>query len=244
MQIMATTKPCTTSETLPRLKRLENFPYRVMLVDSDHGVYKVIVTPKEYNMASFRVGKQVVDADYRPDIVLAVWRGGAPPAMIITGLLEFYGTVPDHFPIQSYRYTEKPGKTKPIGIRSMSEAIAIINGKKANIQNEKKKHKRILLCDDVFDEGITMEELHNQLRCKVKHDPTIKIATVFWKPYANRTSLEPYFYDRTLDEIEIDGYRRKPWIVFPHEINELPGDELRLAYPEVYKILETSRKRR
>jgi len=219
-------------------------PYKALIGNAYPEFYKIIITPEAYSRAAFRLAKKIIESDFRPDIILPVWRGGAEPTMKITGALERCGLEFDHFPIQSYRYrSDNLGETKPIGIRSIPEAIDIINGKSVGITGQTRTHERILLSDDVFDEGITIQKIREQLRTGIKHSPDIRVATVYWKSYANKTLLKPDFYDTVFDRAIIDGIERKPWIVFPHEINDLDDRELELAYPEVYKIFNPQTQR-
>jgi hypothetical protein len=81
-----------------------------------------------------------------------------------------------------------------------------------------------LLIDDVFDSGRSLEAVIAELkrRCKRNLPEKPRIATVYYKPARNRTSLVPDYYVRDTDR----------WLVFPHEIQGLTREEI-LAHKPV-----------
>jgi hypoxanthine phosphoribosyltransferase len=83
---------------------------------------------------------------------------------------------------------------------------------------------RLLLIDDVFDSGRSLEAALQELarRCKLNMPREVRIATVYWKPQRNRTQLVPDFHVRTTDD----------WLVFPHELQGLTCEEI-LAHKPV-----------
>ena len=56
----------------------------------------------------------------------------------------------------------------------------------------------------------------------------VRIATVFWKPDANLTDIQPDFYMNATND----------WIVFPHELEGLTDEEIRIKDPVVYALLK------
>jgi hypothetical protein len=82
----------------------------------------------------------------------------------------------------------------------------------------------LLLIDDIFDSGRSLEALIGELqrRCKLNMPRQVRIATVFHKPARNRTALRPDFCVRTTDA----------WLVFPHELQGLTREEI-LAHKPV-----------
>ena len=55
----------------------------------------------------------------------------------------------------------------------------------------------------------------------------VRLATVYWKPNQNQTDIRPDFYVRETDA----------WIVFPHEMDGLTPDEVRVKDPVLYDLL-------
>ncbi|MCL2105238.1 MAG: hypothetical protein FWH21_09395, partial [Kiritimatiellaeota bacterium] len=54
-----------------------------------------------------------------------------------------------------------------------------------------------------------------------------KLAPVYWKPSQNKTPLTPDFHVRQTED----------WIVFPHELDGLTREEVRIKDPVVYDLL-------
>ena len=55
----------------------------------------------------------------------------------------------------------------------------------------------------------------------------VRVATVYWKPSRNVTTLQPDFY----------VHQTEDWLVFPHEICGLTPEEIRAHKPEAGLIL-------
>ena len=68
----------------------------------------------------------------------------------------------------------------------------------------------------------TLDEKHQALvdelsrRCRRNMPSQVRIATVYYKPASNRTTLEPDFHVRVTSE----------WLVFPHELKGLTREEI------------------
>ena len=85
---------------------------------------------------------------------------------------------------------------------------------------------KVLVVDDVFDTGKTAEA------AKVLFDAAsieMRIATVYWKPAKNQTSLKPDYYVRDVGS---------EWIVFPHELEGLTGEETKIKDPGLAALVE------
>jgi hypoxanthine phosphoribosyltransferase len=70
----------------------------------------------------------------------------------------------------------------------------------------------------VFDSGRSLEAVMAELRrrCRRNLAEQIRIATVYYKPERNRSSLTPDYYVRATDS----------WLVFPHELHGLTREEI------------------
>jgi hypothetical protein len=81
----------------------------------------------------------------------------------------------------------------------------------------------LLLVDDVFDSGRSLDAVMSELkrRCRRNLPEKIRIATVYYKPARNRSSLVPDYYVRDTDA----------WLVFPHEIQGLTREEILATKP-------------
>lgn len=78
----------------------------------------------------------------------------------------------------------------------------------------------LLLVDDVFDTGKTIEAVVEKLKQKMRRNfpENYRIATVYWKPEKNKTKLKPDFYLHSKD--------KDCWLVFPHELEDLTDSEI------------------
>ena len=70
----------------------------------------------------------------------------------------------------------------------------------------------------MFDSGRSLEAVIAELRrrCRRNLADQIRIATVYYKPERNRSSLKPDYYVRSTNS----------WLVFPHELQGLTRQEI------------------
>jgi hypoxanthine phosphoribosyltransferase len=75
----------------------------------------------------------------------------------------------------------------------------------------------------VFESGRSLEAVIEELRrrCRRNLPGNLRIATVYYKPERNRSSLKPDYYVRATNN----------WLVFPHEIQGLTREEILLHKP-------------
>ena len=160
---------------------------------------KTYLTANQFQQDSISLATKALK-NYKPDLILALWRGGATPAIILTEVFEYI-----------YNQEVESNIVKISHYHNLEKRVAVANP--INIPNiEHKNH--ILLVDDVFDTGNSIKEAFNLLTLITKAE--IKVATVYYKPENNQTNLKPDFFYKTIDS----------WLVFPHEINGLSKEEL------------------
>lgn len=161
---------------------------------------------------SFALALQIVRSGFRPTFLVGVWRGGAPIGIAVQEVLEYHGIHCDHLAIRTSSYTgiDQASRVRVHGIDYLVSRLTA--------------EDRLLLIDDVFDSGRSVEAavLELQRRCKLNMPGEVRIATVYWKPRRNRTSLKPDFHVRATEE----------WLVFPHELQGLTREEI-LAHKPV-----------
>jgi hypothetical protein len=168
---------------------------------------KHFITAQELLEDSFKLGLQVVENGFDPKFIVGVWRGGAPIGVAVQELLDFYGVETDHIAIRTSSY---------IGMRQQKEVK--VHGLEYVVANIKPEDQ-LLIVDDVFDTGRSVEALLRELkaRCQDNTPKEIKIATVYFKPSKNQTDISPDFY----------VYKTDDWLVFPHELKGLTHDEIK-----------------
>ena len=75
----------------------------------------------------------------------------------------------------------------------------------------------MLIVDDVFDTGLSMEQVLKELQSLFgKQAPIIKLAMPYFKPENNLTIRIPDYYVHTTSD----------WLVFPHELQGLTDTEI------------------
>ncbi len=149
----------------------------------------------------------IVRSGARPTFLVAMWRGGAPIGIAVQEVLEYQGIHCDHIPIRTSSYTAIGEQEPTVRVHATDYLVS-----RLSFEDE------LLIVDDVFDSGRSLEAVLTELsrRCRRNLPARISIATVYYKPARNRSSIVPHFYVRTTDK----------WLVFPHEIQGLSREEI------------------
>ncbi|SVD45818.1 uncharacterized protein METZ01_LOCUS398672, partial [marine metagenome] len=113
---------------------------------------KLFVNAQQLLEYSFRLGQKVLSDGFQPDLIIGVWRGGAPIAIALQELFAYNGILVNHYPVKisSYVGIEKQGDEIEIG--GMRELLSIVASAKS-----------ILIVDDVFETGRTIQELIDKI---------------------------------------------------------------------------------
>jgi len=168
---------------------------------------------------SFRLGARVLKSGFRPSVMIAIWRGGAPIGIAVQEMLAYFGVETDHIAIRTSSYGSAiDDRRSSIRIHGMNYLIKRIH-----------HNDRLLIVDDVFDTGHTIEAVIDDLRRKARlNTPTdIRIAVPWYKPARNETGRVPDYY---LHETE-------SWIKFPHSLEGLTAEEIRTHRPDIDAIV-------
>ena len=180
---------------------------------------KQYLTAQQLLEDSFRLGADIIKDGFRPSIMIAIWRGGVPMGIAIQELLTWYGIETDHIAIRTSSYSGIDGQSQEIRIHGMNYLIK-------NCTRE----DRLLIVDDVFDTGLTIDavlaHLQDKARLNTPHD--IRIAVPYYKPGRNRSKRVPDYY---LHETE-------RWLKYPHSLEGLGVDEVAANRPELYDIIK------
>lgn len=182
---------------------------------------KLYISPQSLLDDSFRLGAMIYDSGFRPSFILALWRGGAPIGIAVQEFLAYRGVMSDHIAIRTSSYTGIDNQSREIAIYGMNYLIK-------NVTHE----DRLLIVDDVFDTGHTIESLIGHLRAKARRNTPedIRVAVPYYKPDRNQTERVP---DYCLHETA-------QWIKFPHSLEGLTADEVRAHRPELFDILASA----
>ncbi|MDM7861348.1 phosphoribosyltransferase family protein [Alteromonas sp. ASW11-36] len=168
---------------------------------------KKFITSQELLEDSFRLADQVFEDGFRPDFIIGIWRGGAPIGIAVQEYFDFKDVETDHIAVRTSSYYGIGQVSKTIKVHGLHYLI-----EEANADDS------LLIVDDVFDSGRSIEALIARIRklSRLNTPSDIRIACPWFKPKNNKTDLTPDYYLRESDE----------WLVFPHELSGLTPEEL------------------
>ena len=168
---------------------------------------KIFISAESLLHDSLELGLQVVRSGYRPTFLVGVWRGGAPIGITVQEVLEYHGHECDHIAIRTSSYAGLDQRAKTVRVHAIDYLVSRLSAE-----------DRLLLIDDVFDTGLSLEAAINELRkrCRRNLPENIRIATAYFKPSRNNSSLKPDYFVRSTDQ----------WLVFPHEMQGLTREEI------------------
>ena len=156
---------------------------------------------------SMELARRIVASGLRPTFLVGMWRGGAPIGIAVQEVLEYKGIHTDHIAIRTSSYTGIDTQAKTVRVHALDYLVSRLTAE-----------DEMLLVDDVFDSGRSLEAVIAELkrRCRRNLPEKIRIATVYYKPSRNRSQLKPDYCIHETDR----------WLVFPHEIQGLTREEI------------------
>ena len=170
-------------------------------------MHKVFISAESLLRDSMQLAVQIVRSGFRPTFLVAVWRGGAPIGITVQEVLEYHGVHADHIAIRTSSYSGIDQQSKTVRVHALDYLVSRLSAE-----------DQLLLVDDVFDSGLSIEAIMNELasRCRRNLPEQIRIATAYYKPARNRSALRPDYHVRETNE----------WLVFPHELKGLTREEI------------------
>jgi hypoxanthine phosphoribosyltransferase len=167
---------------------------------------KAFISAESLLRDSFELGMQIVRSGFKPSFVVALWRGGAPIGITVQEVLEYHGIQCDHIAIRTSSY-HGIDQQKAVRVHALDYLVSQLTFE-----------DRLLIVDDVFDSGRSLEAVLRELeqRCKRNLPEHVRIGTVYYKPTRNVSSLKPDFFVQSTDR----------WLVFPHELQGLTREEI------------------
>ena len=150
---------------------------------------RLLIDPNSYLVDCFRLARRIWDDGYRPDFLVGLWRGGAPPGVVIQEFFRWKGHDPYHTAI----------RTQSLEGVSHGEGFDIKGF--GHVLDEVQADDQLLLVDDFFDTGRTIYEVLRHLRHQARRNtPEVKVAVV-----ANRVREYTLIFEQ-LDEY-LNGMR-------------------------------------
>ncbi len=167
---------------------------------------------------AFRLGAAILESGFRPTVMIAIWRGGVPIGIAVQELLAYYGVDTDHIAIRTSSYSGIDGRAPKVQVHGMNYLI-----------KHCKHTDRLLIVDDVFDTGYTIDAVIEHLRVRARRNTPeeIRVAVPYYKPSRNQTERAPDYFLHQTDR----------WIKFPHSLEGLTAEEVESSRPEIHRIL-------
>ncbi len=174
---------------------------------------KIFISAGELLRDSMELARRVIASGMRPTFLVGMWRGGAPIGITVQEVLEYYSIHTDHIAIRTSFYAGIDSEHRSVRVHATDYLVSRLEAE-----------DELLLVDDVFDSGRSLEAVIEELRrrCRRNLPERIRIATVYYKPKRRRSALVPDYYVHQTDD----------WLVFPHEIQGLTRAEI-LAHKPV-----------
>jgi len=184
------------------------------------------LTPEEFLLDTFRLGRAVYETGFRPKHVLSIWRGGTPVGLGVDEFFRTRGIFLDHTAIATESYTGI-AERKQVTVKGLEHVIEVVC-----------REDGLLIVDDVLETGHTikriLEVLEERARANLPED--IRVATLHRKP-------ERIEFDQRIPVITLKDLPGDLWIDYPHELCDLvqpddPEDRLiREKDEEIWKLL-------
>jgi hypoxanthine phosphoribosyltransferase len=170
-------------------------------------IEKIFISADSLLRDSMELAARIVRSGFRPTFLVAIWRGGAPIGIMVQEVLEYHGIHADHIAIRTSAYTGIDQQSKTVRVHALDYLVSRLSAE-----------DKLLIIDDVFDSGRSLEAVVSELgiRCRRNLPEQIRIATVYYKPERNRSTLTPDYHVRATNQ----------WLVFPHELQGLTRQEI------------------
>lgn len=163
---------------------------------------------------SWRLAASVRASGWKPDLLLALWRGGAFVGMSVHEYFKATGWEVRHLPLKCASYTAIGANDGEVVFTLGDEIFGMI-----------RPGEKVLVVDDVFDTGKTAKAVKARLDGV---GAEMRLATVYWKPEKNTTELRPDYFTKDVGN---------DWIVFPHEIEGLSPEEIAQKDPVLADLM-------
>tara|TARA_B100000579_G_C22559834_1_gene723830 strand:+ start:189 stop:791 length:603 start_codon:yes stop_codon:yes gene_type:complete len=183
---------------------------------------KQFISSNNLLLDSFRLGKKIEASGFKPDFLVGLWRGGTGVGIAVQECLDFLGIQTDHISVR----TSYAGLTNYRKMIKNPHSIRV-HGLKYLYERAKKQHS-ILLVDDVFSSGTSVNAVIEKLKDRTsKQFPCdIRIATVFYRPNQEKKSKPDFFIHQTKD-----------WLVLPYELCGISIKQLRNHKKEILPVI-------
>lgn len=180
---------------------------------------KIFISAGQLLADSFLLAVRIHDSGFRPDLIVGIWRGGTPVAIAVQEYFDTRGCETRHVPIKTCAYSGIGKRRADVEISGLSLVTDAVDA-----------DTRLLIVDDVFDTGASLEALLGKLRFQMDErcPREIRIACPWFKPARNQTALRPDYFLHETDA----------WLVFPHELAGLTRAEIAAGKPDLKEVID------
>lgn len=183
---------------------------------------KLFIESETLLLDSYRLCRNIFSSGFRPDFIVGLWRGGSPVGIAIQDCLDYLGVETDHIAVRTSYRAGPEGSQDRSGIDRIR-----VHGTQYLLENMN-RDDRLLLVDDVFASGYSVEAVIHRLQTKMRRNfpSDVRVAVPWYKPAENQTGRVPDFF----------LYETSDWLVFPHELRDLSEREIGQHKPHVAAI--------
>ena len=180
---------------------------------------KKFITAQELLEDSFKVAAKVYEDGFRPQFIVGIWRGGAPIGIAVQEYFDFKKVETDHIAVRTSSYYGINQQSKEIKVHGLHYIIENANA-----------DDNLLIVDDVFDSGRSIEALIAQLKKLMRNNmpKNVRVATPWYKPKNSKVDIVPDYYVHESEE----------WLVFPHELSGRTQEEIAEGKSDLKNILD------
>jgi len=192
------------------------------MTDSN-SVEKFFIQEEHLLQDAYRLGVHIYNSGFRPTFIVGLWRGGSNVGIAVQECLQYLGVETDHISIRtSYRGLSTYQKMvdnpeREIRVHGTQYLLESLN-----------TDDQLLIVDDVFSSGLTLEVVINRLQQRLKRNmpKEIRTATPWYKPQRRRAQLTPDYYLHETNQ----------WLVMPYELSGLSDAEIAQHKPFITKM--------
>ena len=194
-----------------------------VVADRPAGSDKRFISAQSLLEDSFRLGAEILRSGFRPSYIVGVWRGGTPVGIAVQELLDHFGIPTDHIAIRTSSYLGIGKRDKHVRVHGLGYIVDRVDAGDG-----------LLIVDDVYDSGLSIQAVIEQLRKRARRNcpGDIRVATPWFKPGNNKTERVPDYYLHETDR----------WLVFPHELQGLSDAEIIQGKPSIKPVFEFLRR--
>lgn len=186
---------------------------------------KLFVSAAQLQDMSQELALQVLDSQWQPDFMVALWRGGSMVGCYVHEMLNRFGPHPvNHIAVRTSLYS---------GVDQVHEGGQVLVHGEQFLVDKLQADSRVLFVDDILESGRSLAAVQAVLRRKLgdRCPRDMRVATLF-------TKSERWVQGNPRADFYIRDCARDQWVSFPHELEDLSNEEVhQVTSPQVFDAL-------